>query len=62
MSHPSRRLTYEDAIDVWKLRATGLFQHQIAARFEVNPGRINEILKEKKHQGSREAAGTGGIN
>ena len=53
---PSRRLTFDDAVEVWKLRAQGWFQNRIAARFDVNPGRVNDVLKGRKHRGSREAA------
>ncbi|TGU01276.1 hypothetical protein [Mesorhizobium sp. M5C.F.Ca.ET.164.01.1.1] len=59
MTKPKMRksLTFTDAIEVWRLRASGWFQHQIAARFGVNPGRVNEVLKERKHVGSRDSAG-----
>jgi predicted XRE-type DNA-binding protein len=50
------RLTFQDAIMVWLLEWEGVHQHHIAARFGVNPGRVNEVLKGHKHQGSREAA------
>ncbi|RWC25957.1 MAG: hypothetical protein EOS70_32640 [Mesorhizobium sp.] len=52
-----KSLTFNEAVEVWKLRAAGWFQHQIAARFGVNPGRVNEVLKERKHVGSRDSAG-----
>ena len=55
-TRPSPRLTFDDAVDVWKSHFAGEFQHRIAARFDVNPGRISEILKGVKHEGSREAA------
>ncbi|RUX95821.1 MULTISPECIES: hypothetical protein [unclassified Mesorhizobium] len=59
MSMPEiqKSLTFNEAIEVWKLRAAGWFQHQIAAKFGVNPGRVNEVLKERKHAGSRMSAG-----
>lgn len=50
---PSRRLNFDDAIKVWELFRKGEFQHRIAALFDVNPGRINEIIKGKSHVGSR---------
>ncbi|BCH18860.1 hypothetical protein MesoLjLa_57110 [Mesorhizobium sp. L-2-11] len=53
MQLQTKSLTYEDAIEVWRLHSQGWFQHRIAARFNVNPGRINEVLKEHKHRGSR---------
>jgi hypothetical protein len=49
---PSRRLSFNDAIKVWELFRSGEFQHRIAAYFDVNPGRISEIIKGKKHIGS----------
>ena len=53
----SRRLTLQDAVKVWKLRATGMFQHRIAALFDVNPGRVNEVLKGRKFPEARRLAG-----
>jgi hypothetical protein len=53
---PSRKLTFTDAVEVWKLRLQGEFQNRIAAQFDVNPGRVNEILKGDKHPGSEQAA------
>jgi hypothetical protein len=53
---PSRALTFDDAIQIWLCHWTGEFQNRIAARFDVNPGRVNEVLKERKFIGSREAA------
>lgn len=53
---PSRSLTFEDAIKVWLLHWKGEFQNRIAALFDVNPGRVNEILKGHKHPGSEQAA------
>jgi hypothetical protein len=53
---PSNRLTFEDAVEVWRRFLTGEFQHRIAAALDVNPGRISEIIKGRKHPGSREIA------
>jgi hypothetical protein len=50
---PSYRLTREDAIKVWLLYWEGYFQNRIAAMFDVNPARVNEVLKEHKFTGSR---------
>jgi hypothetical protein len=50
------RLSFDDAVQVWLLHWAGVFQHVIAADFGVNPGRINEVLKGHRHQGSRAAA------
>lgn len=46
-------LTFEDAVEVWKRRFLGEQQHDIAGAFGVTQGRINEILKERRHGGSR---------
>lgn len=50
------RLTHEDAVNVWLLHWHGEYQHVIAASYNVNPGRVNEVLKERTHFGSRAEA------
>lgn len=50
------RLTYDDAVNVWLRHWHGDFQHTIAASYGVNPGRVNDVLKERAHYGSRAAA------
>ena len=50
------RLTYDDAVDVWLRYWAGEFQHDIAAEYGVNQGRINEVLKEHLHVGSKATA------
>ncbi|MFD1942302.1 hypothetical protein [Paradevosia shaoguanensis] len=52
------RLTFDDAVDIWLRHWAGEFQHNIAASYGVNPGRVNEVLKGHRHGGSREAAAT----
>ena len=47
-------LTFDEAVEVWRLHKLGVVQHRIAARFGVNPGRVSEVLKERKHIGSRD--------
>ena len=44
---PSKRLTLQQAKEVWRLRSSGWLQHHIAARFGVNQGRISEVLSGK---------------
>ena len=39
------RLTLKDAVEIWLAHWDGVFQHTIAARYRVNPGRVNEVLK-----------------
>jgi predicted XRE-type DNA-binding protein len=45
----SKRLSLQQAKDVWQLRSSGWLQHHIAAHFGVNQGRISEILNGKSH-------------
>lgn len=56
MGKPSRVLTYEDAIQVWILAWDNWYQHRIAAHFDVNQGRVSEVLNHKRHAGSYEDA------
>jgi hypothetical protein len=56
MNTSTYQLTFDDAVDIWLKHWKGEFQHRIAATFDVNPGRVNEVLKGTKHVGSREAA------
>lgn len=53
---PSHRLTFEDAVLVWMMSWQGEIQSRIAAHFDVNGGRICEVLKEQTHRGSRTEA------
>lgn len=45
-----------NAVEIWDRLFRGEFQNRIAADYDVNPGRIAEIKKEYRFQGSREAA------
>ncbi len=49
---PSKKLTYSDAVAIWKRIKRGEFQNRIAADFDVNPGRISEIKKGRLFPGS----------
>lgn len=53
---PSYRLTFDDAVEIWLRYWEGEFQNRVAAAFDVNPGRVNEVLKERMHAGSRVVA------
>jgi predicted XRE-type DNA-binding protein len=44
---PSRKLTLEDAIEIWRLWREGELQSRIAARFDVNQGRVSEVVNGK---------------
>jgi hypothetical protein len=56
-NNPSYKLTFEDAIMIWLRHWNGEFQNRIAASYDVNPGRVSEVLKERIHNGSRKIAG-----
>lgn len=49
-------MKFDDAVQVWLRHWGGEYQNRIAASFDVNPGRINEILREKTHRGSKATA------
>ncbi len=49
-------LSFDDAVHVWLRHWQGEYQHRIAASYDVNPGRVNDVLKERKHFGSRTEA------
>ncbi len=53
---PSNRLTFQDAVDVWIRHWSGEFQNRIAASYDVNPGRVNEVIKGQLHPGSQAVA------
>ena len=55
-NEPSYTLTFEDAVEIWLRHWSGEFQNRIAASFDVNPGRVNEVLKGRRHNDSRETA------
>jgi hypothetical protein len=50
------RLTFDDAVHVWLRHWNGEFQHDIAASYSVNPGRVNDVVKERSQFGSRAEA------
>jgi hypothetical protein len=50
------KLTPEDAVDIWLRTWCGEYQYQIAASYVVNQGRINDVLKERLHLGSKQIA------
>jgi hypothetical protein len=53
---PSRRLSFDDAVEIHRRLKRGEFVNRIAAHFDVNPGRVSEIRKGALHPGSREVA------
>ena len=55
-SRTSRRLTPQDAVQVWLMHWRGEIQSRIAATFDVNQGRISEVLNGHLHPDSRSNA------
>jgi len=53
---PCYRLTFQDAVIVWKMRWAGELVSRIATAFDCNQGRISEVLTGKLHPGSEAAA------
>lgn len=37
------------AAEIKRLKATGLYNHQIAAMLEINQGRVSEVMTGKLH-------------
>jgi plasmid maintenance system antidote protein VapI len=56
MATHKSNLDRSEAIICWQLKKLGYHQHEIAAVFKVNQRCVHEILREKKHLGSKEAA------
>lgn len=51
-----RKLTYEDAIEIWIRRWLGHERYAIICDFDQNPMRIYEVWQEEAFPGSREDA------
>lgn len=56
MTKSSYTLTFEDAVQVHMLIRQGTLQSRIAAKFDVNGGRISEVNTGKLHPDSRKEA------
>jgi hypothetical protein len=50
------KFSTEEAIDVWLRSWSGQHQHDIAADYRINAGRVSEVLTEKAHIGSKQIA------
>ena len=50
------KFTFEEAVDVWLRRWSGQLQHEIAAAYIINSGRVSDVLNEVTHVGSKEVA------
>lgn len=49
---PSHKLTFDEAVQVWCRRFHGEFYSRIAADFDINQGRIADVVRERVHRGS----------
>jgi predicted XRE-type DNA-binding protein len=45
----SPTVTAEMAAEIRKMKAEGLFTHQIAAHFGINQGRVSEVMNGQLH-------------
>jgi transcriptional regulator with XRE-family HTH domain len=52
----SRHLSLNDAVEIWNRRSAGEAQHKIAAAFDVNQGRISEILSGRRYPAAKRLA------
>jgi hypothetical protein len=52
----SRRLTLDDAVEIWSRRNSGIAQHVLAAEYGVNPGRVAEVLASRRFPEARALA------
>lgn len=52
----SRRLTFDDAVQVHLMWWDGIPKHQIAAHFNVNVARLYEVRRGQLHPGSEDEA------
>ena len=52
----SPKVTLDMAMQFWLLRWSGLMQHEIAAKFGVNQGRVSEVLNRNRFIGSETMA------
>jgi hypothetical protein len=53
---PQGQIHIRRSCDVWLRRWSRQFQHEIAAAYVINWGRVNDALNEVTHVGSKEKA------
>lgn len=57
MTNPTKAgLSFDEAVRVWHMHWQGMIQSAIAQTYGTNQGRVNEVLKQRKHVGSKEVA------
>jgi predicted XRE-type DNA-binding protein len=52
----SRTPNFEEAVSIFMMLKNGMHQHDVAAVFGFNQGRISEVKTGKRHQGALEEA------
>ncbi|MEQ8308586.1 MAG: hypothetical protein RIA09_18785 [Hoeflea sp.] len=55
-NEPSYQLTFEDAVEIHGLLWDGWLQSRIAAKYDVNGGRISQVKNGTLHPGSEDEA------
>jgi hypothetical protein len=55
----SRHLTFDDAVQIVRMYDEGMLQSRIAAHFDVNQGRVSEIVTGLKFYNARAVARSG---
>jgi hypothetical protein len=58
---PSRHLTFDDAVKIVRMYDEGMLQSRIAAHFDVNQGRVSEIVTGLTYHNAR-AVARGGLH
>lgn len=55
-NEPSYQLTFDDAVEIHMMLWDGWIQSRIAAKYDVNIGRISEVKNGLLHHGSETVA------
>jgi hypothetical protein len=53
---PSKKLAFQEAVEIWKRLWRGEFQNRIAADYDVNPARVSDIKMGRLRFGSETVA------
>ena len=53
---PSTRMDFETVVRIWQLHFEGQLNSRIAARLDINQGRVSEVLTAKRFPLSRQDA------
>jgi hypothetical protein len=50
---PSAKLTLSMAIEIVEMVDSGMFQNRVAAHFDINPGRVAEVMSGQRFPEAR---------